>query len=648
MPPTFRSDLVCSREEQQGVVFYRIDDPKTQTSFRLYEIEYLIATKLDGKHEPQQIIETVKSEFNFDITVPDLERFVGQLESMGFLAGGAPAKPPAAAAGEEVDTNVMARPKPPEELDIVEPDMIVEDAASEPDKRNEFERLLKSALLHVKQGYIVHARDYFLAAKEIRPNDERLLALIRHLEIIGDASGPAEVTYLWNQAKELFPEEALAVGPMAEGKAPRATGTVPGVAGGEGKEDSLRSRLLWTLLLVAVLVVGVGALYYVIKVGRIFDAAAKVNVAPVHASRVSVYFPKEAIEVKPLGEVWLSFEADGKLVTELPIVGTRVDAGAVLLQLELQDGQQKQLEKARAAVEKAQGEYDSAAKALESLMAEREGIETERAAAEKSLRDMGPKAVLGQGGVSKRDIEELKHAKVQANKKLTNMAKKEKKPRAAAAKAEKALAAAKKHLEGLEKKLAPRLIRAPSAGTIAELKIAAGETAQKAKPVILLRDASGVRLAFLVPAKADFQVGGEALVSVGHGKPSHAKVAAVTPAGTDKRVEISLADATGSYATMAVKEFHLVKEFVEPAFLVPTSAVIQGKQGPHLLLDLQNRALERPVDVIENDEANTTVRDNSGALREGVLVVVSKDGGGDISSIPDGSMLETSGPAPAP
>src|SRR5271166_6103239 len=112
MPPTFRTDLVCSREEQQGVVFYRIDDPKTQTSFRLYEIEYLIATKLDGKHEPQQIIEAVKSEFNFDITVPDLERFVGQHESMGFLAGSTPVAKPAAPAGEEAETNVMARPKP--------------------------------------------------------------------------------------------------------------------------------------------------------------------------------------------------------------------------------------------------------------------------------------------------------------------------------------------------------------------------------------------------------------------------------------------------------------------------------------------------------------------------------------------------------
>src|SRR5512137_1035872 len=88
MRPSFRSDLKCSREEQQGVVFYRIDDPKSQTSFRLYEIEYLIAKKMDGVRTFPEVITAVKTEFNFDITEPDLQRFVNQLESMGFLTGG--------------------------------------------------------------------------------------------------------------------------------------------------------------------------------------------------------------------------------------------------------------------------------------------------------------------------------------------------------------------------------------------------------------------------------------------------------------------------------------------------------------------------------------------------------------------------------
>ena len=85
MQPTFRTDLTCSREEQQGVVFFRIDDAATNTTFRLYEIEYLIAQKLDGQRSLQQVIDAVKMEYNFDITPADLEKFIAQLESMGFV-----------------------------------------------------------------------------------------------------------------------------------------------------------------------------------------------------------------------------------------------------------------------------------------------------------------------------------------------------------------------------------------------------------------------------------------------------------------------------------------------------------------------------------------------------------------------------------
>ena len=81
MKPTFRTDLTCSREEQQGVVFYRIDDPKAQTSFRLYEIEYLIAKKLDGSLELPQVIEAGQQLLIEDVfgTLFDLQAANGAL-----------------------------------------------------------------------------------------------------------------------------------------------------------------------------------------------------------------------------------------------------------------------------------------------------------------------------------------------------------------------------------------------------------------------------------------------------------------------------------------------------------------------------------------------------------------------------------------
>lgn len=98
MLPQFRTDLQASREEKQGVVFYRIDHPGSGTRYRLYEIEYLIARKLDGVRTGAEVIDAVKAEYNFDITEPDLNKFVSNLESMGFVAdsaaGAGPPGPP--------------------------------------------------------------------------------------------------------------------------------------------------------------------------------------------------------------------------------------------------------------------------------------------------------------------------------------------------------------------------------------------------------------------------------------------------------------------------------------------------------------------------------------------------------------------------
>ena len=103
----------------------------------------------------------------------------------------------------------------------------------------EMERLLRSALLHVKQGYIVHARDYFLAARELDPSDDRLNKLVSHLEIIGDASGPAEVEYLWDQARRLFPNIVSELGQVIDAKAGGGTADAP-AAQLSGKRSTAR------------------------------------------------------------------------------------------------------------------------------------------------------------------------------------------------------------------------------------------------------------------------------------------------------------------------------------------------------------------------------------------------------------------------
>ncbi len=640
MRPLFRTDLTCSREEQQGVVFYRIDDPQSQTSFRLYEIEYLIAQKLDGKRTFAEVIEAVKEDYNFDISEPDLQKFVGQLESMGFISK--PEEMVEAAAAEFIEeveepdtTLVMARPK------AAEPEMQLElEGEPAPVDDIELRRLLKSALLHVKQGYIVHARDYFLAAKELDPSDARLATLVSHLEIIGDSSGPAEVEYLWGQAKELFPDVAEEVGPLEAG-----TGGSEKVSNAAGRatqawDDDLRARILWMMLFLVLVVGGAGGLYFFAREAHIFEGAPHAKIRTVQSTRLPVFYKEAAKSVAPVRETWLHFGSAGKIAEVSVKPGERVAADEQLAAFELPKPIAKQIAAAKAAVKKATADYDKARDRLQKVIEDRQGLEAEANQAQEKLRELSAKSVLGKGSVSRRDIEKWKRIKAKVNKKLSQLAKKERQPRAQEKKAKDKLAATEKRLDGLEAKIAPKLLRAPFAGVITEIKVAAGDNVGPNRKAMLLRDTSAVRLRFVLAQAGDLQVGGEAFVSLSRGAPTRAKIAAVESVKAGSRVDVLLPDPTGSLVDTAAGEFQLVREYVDPAFAIPASAVFSSERGDHVLVELQGRALVRDVTVVSKSATTAIIRDRSGALRDGEHIVVERVGNGDVSTIADGSFLE--------
>lgn len=641
MRPVFRNDLVCSREEQQGVVFYRIDDPETQTSFRLYEIEFLIAKKLDGSLSFEQVIDAVKKEFNFDITLSDLDRFVGQLESMGFLVSPTKAK---TQEQETTKTTTQVMPKPRQtasDLEMIEPITMPDSESSA--KVADFERHLRSALLQVKQGYIVHARDYFLAARDLQPTDERLRKIVNHLEIIGDASGPAEVEYLWNQARELFPEYVDDLSDVVEPRAPaiRHDLTPPMGTDTAVQHDDLRARIVWSVVAILVIGLGLGALVWVVKVAKIFETSAKVRVATLTAEKIPIFYSSPASQVVPLKETWLQSPSNGQVTDVAVNTGSRVNQGDILVTLNLAPAVQTQLDAIRKSLKTVSDNGKKIDEKLEKLASEREAIEAERTAAEDRLRQLTPKGILGKGGVSKRDLEKWKRVKVGANKKLTALAKRERGPRQLKQKNEDKRQTLQKKLEDIEKKIANKLIRAPFAGTIHDIKTEVGATLTDKQQVLLLRDAQSVKLVFSLGASSDLQNGGECFVSVARGSPSRAKITNVQKDNSDVKVDISLTDPTSGFAQLSPKEFRLVKEFAEPAFRVPASAVVQDEKGTRVFMALQRRALERDVDVLEQDATSAVIRDTAGTLRQGEQIVVNRIGEpSNVSSIVDGVFLE--------
>lgn len=717
MGPSFRSDLNCVREEQQGVVFYRIDDPETQTSFRLYEIEYLIAQKLDGSRGLDEVISAVKSEYNFDITRPDLDKFVSQLQSMGFVRGDddgdavavAPVAPEAVRPGdtpaplvpqadgasvsagdtaasefvtdEPTTTHVGALgadvadgeavediepmeatdddaddasvsqigsfqdvPMPSEAFGVGDTPLPDFDAGAPPvmadadpglDRDAELHRLLRSALLHLKQGYVVHAREFFQAAKELDPENPGLLQLVGQVEALGDETSPAQIERLWADATGLYPNIAAEVGPLLEGQ--------QGGGDEEGHRGmSLRSRMLWATVLSLALVAAGGGVYWLMLATGVLQDTAEVRIVSLKAESVPIFFPTPAEQVATLSDRWLSFGEAGTVGAVRVKAGDRVAEGAIVASLVLKKPMEKKLERAQQAVSKAQESYDQTVKALEALLAERTDVEAERDAAQGALKKLRPESILKRGGVSKRDFEKHKRAVVKANKKLSQLAKKERRPRGQEKKARKRLEAARRKLGALEQRLGGRLVRAPFAGEVVAVEVMAGAEITPDTRVVHLRDPSAVRLAFNLADAADLQPGGEAHVVVASGAARGAKVATITPRNNGVRVQVDVVDPEGGLVEQTADQFQLVRQFVDSAFSIPAGAIVEGADGtPRVVVAQQGRATLRSVDVLQNDGSHATIRDPSGGLLgDGDRVVVERLRGGAVNSIDEQTVLK--------
>ncbi|MBN1962120.1 MAG: hypothetical protein JW841_14355 [Deltaproteobacteria bacterium] len=640
MQHRFRSDLKCSREEQQGVVFYRIDDPLAQTSFRLYEIEYLIAQKLDGVRQLSEIITAVKNEYNFDISEPDLAKFINQLDSMGFIEKD---NSPSSPSPNEDTTKVMDRRdvKAEGDAEIIE-DIDLIDAINEPFDEAELKRLLKSALLHVRQGYLVHARDYFLAAKELNPQDAGLAKLVSHLEIIGDSSGPAEVDYLWTQACELYPELAAEISPLAETK----TGSISSIADDplpiHHEESNLSSRLLWLLVLV-VLVGGTAVgLYYFVKSNHLFEGSIKTAVITLQAQRLPVYLEEPAIKVQAANEIWLALPVKGKIAEVKVARDARTQANQVLVELALPAPLAKQLKKAMAAVKKISKEYNNATIKLNKILKEREAKTAARDEINDKLEKLKIANLSTHAGAQKRELDRLKKARAKANKKLSQLAKRARKPGIAAEKIKQKLQVAQKKLQQIEAQVAQKQIRSPFAGTVIEVAVQVGKNGKAGQKAILLRDNSAVNLVFNTKNAGQLMPGAESFVSIALGTPSQAKIAAVNDQEGNKQIIVLLNDPAGSFAQIPPKEFRLVREFIERAYEIPTASIVKNNQGTHVLVDVSGRAVSRNVEVLNRNANTAIIRDKSGTLRNGERIIVERidQEEGGVASIVDGASIE--------
>src|SRR5215831_18579328 len=82
--PRFRQDLTVSPTEADGVACVDVRDPKTGSSFRLYDFEYQLALQLNGQ-PVERVTDWASRTYGAELTADGISEFAARLRELGFL-----------------------------------------------------------------------------------------------------------------------------------------------------------------------------------------------------------------------------------------------------------------------------------------------------------------------------------------------------------------------------------------------------------------------------------------------------------------------------------------------------------------------------------------------------------------------------------
>src|SRR5258706_12000501 len=89
--PRIRSDLKATPVEEAGVHYFDVADPRNGASMRLYDFEWLIAERMDGRASLADVASWAGSRFGFAPSADDLASYAARLSALGFVDPGASA-----------------------------------------------------------------------------------------------------------------------------------------------------------------------------------------------------------------------------------------------------------------------------------------------------------------------------------------------------------------------------------------------------------------------------------------------------------------------------------------------------------------------------------------------------------------------------
>src|SRR5690349_11764918 len=84
--PRIRIDLHATPvEDADGVMYYDVSDPKSGNVLRLFDFEWILAQRLDGHHNFDELVRFTEAELGFATSRGDLEAYSTRLQQLGFM-----------------------------------------------------------------------------------------------------------------------------------------------------------------------------------------------------------------------------------------------------------------------------------------------------------------------------------------------------------------------------------------------------------------------------------------------------------------------------------------------------------------------------------------------------------------------------------
>jgi membrane fusion protein (multidrug efflux system) len=95
--PRIRSDLHATPAEEGGIKYFDVSDPKSGARMRMYDFEWLIAERMDGRRPFDEVASWARERLGIQPSASDLEEYARKLRDLGFfelgeVEGDAPAR----------------------------------------------------------------------------------------------------------------------------------------------------------------------------------------------------------------------------------------------------------------------------------------------------------------------------------------------------------------------------------------------------------------------------------------------------------------------------------------------------------------------------------------------------------------------------